>query len=128
MTKKELEQLRALHQEIETLEERYILTPPEECGDTYGDYSHGFKQIKVLQGLSTARADRIRDRITKKYEQLTAKVDDMEEWLDDVEDSEMRDILRLYYANGLNQEEIARRKGYTRSAIAMKLKKYWDEL
>lgn len=126
MKRKELEELKALHQEIETLEHRYLNTPRTEAvGDTYSDYSHGFKQIRVLQGVSTKKSEAIKNRLEHKCEALLLRVEAMEAWLDSVEDSEMRDILRLYYANDLSQEEVARQKGYTRSGIATKLERFW---
>lgn len=128
MKRTELEQLRALKQELDTLESRYINMPKkEEVGDSYGDYRSGYKVIKIVQGHSTKKADDLAVRIRKKTETLNKKVNKMEDYLDTVEDSEMRDILRLYYAVGLTHEAIAELKGYSREGITKKIERYWKK-
>lgn len=128
MKKAELEQLRALKQEVDTLESRYISLPKkEEVGDSYGDYRSGYKVIKIVQGHSTKKADDLAFKIRKKTEKLNEKINKMEVYLDTVDDAEMRDILRLYYAVGLTHEEIGEAKGYSREAITKKLDRYWKE-
>lgn len=126
--RKDMEQLRALNQELVTLNEKYRNMPrSEEAADTYGDYRTGYKKIKVMRGYSTKKSDRLMKMINRKIEQIHRSLAEMEEWLDQVEDSEMRDILRLYYGDGLSLEEIGRRKGYDRSTIGKKLSKFWGE-
>jgi predicted DNA-binding protein YlxM (UPF0122 family) len=51
----------------------------------------------------------------------------LENYLEGIEDSEMRDILRLYFALGLTLEEIGRRKGYSRQAIGKKIDKFLEK-
>lgn len=127
MNRKDLEQLRALKQELVTLEEKYMLMAKgESLGDTYGDYKMGFKKVKVMYGKSSAKADALSLKIKEKTEKLKEMIASMEDYLDGIEDAEMRDILRLYYVCGLSQEEVATRKGYTRTAITKKLLRYWE--
>lgn len=127
MKRQDMEQMKALTQELDTLIKKYRETPAEYVGDTYGDYRSGFKQIKVMHGYSTEKKDRLRKKIRKKEDEIRRKLEEMEDWLESIEDAEMRDILRLYYAVGHTQEEIADMKGFERSSISKKLEKFWRD-
>ena len=116
-----------MKQELDTLESRYITMPKSiEVGDSYSDYRSGYKVIKIMYGQSTKKADELAEKIKIKTIQLQRKIYEMEEQLEAVEDSEMRDILRLYYAVGLTHEAIAEQKGYSREAITKKIGRYWE--
>ena len=69
----------------------------------------------------------VRQKLYEKQRQIQDEIAFLENWLDSVPDPEMRDILRLQYINGLTQEEIAAELGYSRSAIAMKLNRFWEQ-
>lgn len=128
MQRRELESLRDLKLELNTLMSRYLSIPlSEEVGDTVKDYRTGKGVPVLLQGRSSYRHDRLEKKIDEKTEELRARIADLEVYLDSVEDSEMRDILRLYYAEGLSQDEIGRRRGYSRSAITRKIAKFFGE-
>lgn len=128
MTKKRLENLRALKQELDTLQKRYITMPScEEVGDTAGDYRTGKKRIIQLQGVSDKRYEELASRITKKSARLVSEIAALEQFLDGVEDGNMRDILRLYYAEGNTLEEVGRIKGYTPSGISIKIKNFFNK-
>lgn len=128
MQRRELESLRDLKLELNTLMSRYLSIPlSEEVGDTVKDYRTGKGIPVLLQGRSSHRHDRLEKKIDEKTEELRARIADLEVYLDSVEDSEMRDILRLYYAEGLSQDEIGRRRGYSRSAITRKIAKFFGE-
>lgn len=128
MNRKDMEQLRALRQELNTLNERYLHMPKsEEVADTYGDYRTGRKKRKVVRGYSSKRADNLKDKIDGKTNQLQAMIIELEEFLDSIESSEIRDIFRLYYVEGMTQEQIGDRKGYSRSAIGNKIDTFWDK-
>lgn len=128
MQRKELESLRNLRMELNTLAKRYLTIPRiENVGDTALDYRTGKGIPILLQGESSYRHDKLGRKIALKTEELCRRIENLEEFLDGVEDSEMRDILRLYYAEGLSQEEIGERRGYSRSSIAKKLRNFWAE-
>lgn len=128
MQRKELEDLRNLKLELDTLEGRYLRMPlSEEVGDTVKDYRTGKGIPVLLQGRSSYRHDKLEQKIEQKSEELRCRITGLETFLDGVEDSEMRNILRLYYAEGLPQKEIAKRCGYSRSAITRKIAKFFGE-
>lgn len=129
MKKKDFEQLRQLKQELDTLRTEYAIMPrAEEVGDTYGDYRSGRKVIKTVRGPSTIRSDKLRNRIEKKQAKLEEQIEAMENYLDEIEDPVIRDILRLYYANGLTQEEIGKKKNYSRQRIGQLIDEFWAAL
>lgn len=128
MTKKRLENLRALKQELETLQKRYITMPCcEEVGDTAGDYRTGKKRIIQLQGVSDKRYEELGNTISKKTAKLVSEIAALEQFLDGVEDSNMRDILRLYYAEGKTLEQVGAIKGYTPSNIYYKIRNFFEK-
>jgi hypothetical protein len=117
-----------MYQELNTLQKEYNRTPAEEVGDTYGDYRTGRKIIKVMYGKTTSKKGRmLQRRMRQKEEEIREALARMEEWLDEVEGSEIRDILRLYYAVGMTLDEIADRKGYDRSSIGKKIDRFWKK-
>lgn len=126
--KEKLEQLRALHAEIETISKKYYEMPSEEyVGDTVKNYRSGKGIPYVIRGFSSEKREKLERKLEQKLEILNKNVNELEDYLDGVADPEMRDILRLYYGVGLSHEEIAERKGYSRSAISMKLKRFFAE-
>lgn len=129
MERKDFEQLRALRQELDTIEEKLARIPKRESvGDTYGDYRTGQKKIKVLQGTSSKRHDNLAERYRTTALRLKEKILTAEDELEKIEDPVIRDIFRLYYEDGLTEEEVADKKGYSRSAISTKINDFWNKL
>ena len=129
LTKERLEKLRALKQELNTLEYNYITMPTSEyVGDTAGDYRTGQKRIIRIQGVTDAKYRELGDKIAIKSQRLANEIIALEEFLDGVDDSVMRDILRLYYAEGRTLEEVGKKKGYTPSAIYYKIKNFFGDI
>ena len=128
MSRKRLETIRSLRQELDTLEKKYIKTPKlEEVADTVGDYSLGIKRTLVIRGKSDYRSKELENKILTKQARLENEALLLENYLENVEDSEMRDILRLYFVLGMTQEEIGARKGYSRQAIGKKIDKFFEK-
>lgn len=128
ITRKRMERIRDLKQELDTLEKKYIKIPRlEEVADTVGDYSLGMKKTLIIRGQSDKRSKDLESKIMVKQSKLENEVLLLENFLDSVEDSEMRDILRLYFVFGLTQEEIGVRKGYSRQAIGKKIDKFFEK-
>ena len=129
MEKEQLKQLRSLIKEAEHLEEQ-IRELPFRTGpyvaDSAKDYRTGFPRMITIKGYSAEEYYKLRRRLQEKLAANLAEIDEMENWLDGIEDPQLRDILRLQYVNGLTQEEIAEELGYSRAAIAQKVKRFWD--
>lgn len=129
MKRRDFEQLRMLRQELDTIEKRLAKVPRNErVGDTYGDYRTGQKKVKIVQGTSSKRHDDLAKRYAAKAEKLKEKIHDTEDDLEQIDDPIIRDTFRLYYQEGMTEEQIADRKGYSRSAISTKINDFWNKL
>lgn len=129
MKKSRLKKLRALIKEAEHLQSQYmdaICFPKELVQDSVNDYRIGQPHPISISGYGDSSYADIRQRLYEKQRQIQQEIAFLEDWLDSVEDPELRDILRLQYINGLTQEEIAQELGYERSGIASKIKRFWD--
>lgn len=128
MTRERLKKLRALLKESEHLEEEIKTLPFTSggyVGDSVNNYSIGFPKPFLIQGYSTQKYDRLKETLQKKLREIQKEIAELEDWLEHIEDAELRDILRLQYVNGLTQEQIADELGYARETISRKLKDFW---
>ena len=128
MNKEDLKKLRSLIKEEAHLAEEYtsvICFPKEIVSDSAKDYSTGEPHTITITIACDSEFVKAREKLYQKQRQIQAKIYEMETFLDEVEDPEVRDILRLQYRNGLTQEEIAQELGYSRSGIAMKIDRFW---
>lgn len=126
MTKTDLEQLRALKNEIRLLEEELKSLPviSDSVKGSMIDFPHIEHNI-AIRGVDINIGERLRRRLQRKLEELQDRLEDMEVWLDRLEESEMRTILRLRFRNGMTHEQIAKELGYSRTAIASKLERFF---
>lgn len=123
MNKKQLESLKPIKVEIKSLTREIENWPEGIVSDYYFDYPNGQKRVRPLVGY--ADCSHLRRGLKAKLDELQRAVADMEEYLDTVEDEEVRAILRLKYRNGLTQEQIGNELGYDKSTISKKLKEFW---
>lgn len=130
MTKDELKQLKKLIAEKEDLEKRIrrqAFKPSEEVADTAKDYRTGFGKTIVIRGYGDEAWKKLRDKWYVKLVNVSYKVQQMENFLDSVEDAEMREILRLRYQDGKSQEEVGEMLGYSRQAVQKKEERFWQK-
>ena len=131
MNKERLKKLRSLISEAEHLKveiEELQWFPKEQVVDIVKDYKTGYPHTIAIAGYGSDEWVKLRQRLFEKLGRIQAERMSLENWLDDVSDPELRDILRLQYINGLTQEEIADELGYSRAAIAQKIKRFWDKV
>lgn len=128
MKKSRLKKIRALIKEAEHLQSEYtdmICFPKEQVVDSAKDYSTGHPHTISISGYGDPSYMDVRQRLYEKQRQIQQEIAFLEDWLDSVEDPELRDILRLQYINGLTQEQIAAELGYARETVSRKLKAFW---
>lgn len=93
------------------------------------DYSTGFSHPIVIEGYGDNNYIKTRERLyngyVRKLIEIQESIEELEKFLDTLEDPELRTILRLTCINGFTQEEIAEELGYSRSAVAMKIKRFF---
>ena len=110
MTKNRLKKLRGLIKEAEHLEAEYkdmMWSPKTFVQDSVKDYRTGYPHNIVIQGYGSADFVALRQKLYDKRNLILKEIAEMEEWLNTVEDTRIRRILRLQYWDGLTQEEIA---------------------
>ena len=131
MNKNELKQLKKLIAEKNDLEKRIrnqTFKPKEEVADTVKDYRTGFGRTVVIRGYGSAEWQKVRDKWYSKLLSISARIQNMENFLDSVEDAELRQMLRLRYQDGLSQEEVGEIMGYSRQAIQKKEERFWKSV
>ena len=130
MNKGELKQLKKLIAEKNDLEKRIAqqkFEPKEEVADTVKDYRTGFGKTVVIRGYGNEEWQKLRDKWFAKLLIISDRIRRMEDYLDSVEDAELRQILRLRYEDGLSQEEVGQIMGYSRQAIQKKEERFWKD-
>lgn len=128
MNRSELRQLKKLIAEkadIEQRMERQSFKPKEEVADTAKDYRTGFGKTIIIRGYGDEEWKKLRDKWYVKLVHISQRIQQMETFLDEVDDAEIRQILRLRYQDGLSQEEVGERMGYSRQAIQKKEERFW---
>lgn len=128
MTKQDLEQLRALPAEIKAIQDS-INNLPVVTDSVTGSRPHipYDKHTITIEGIDAKRVRILRRRLKLKCEELQDRIEEMEGWLDGIEDSVDRSILRLYYRNELKLKQIGAELGYTESTISKRLKKIFEK-
>ena len=131
MTKHELQQMKKLKSEIKDLQERIDrnkFNPKNEVADTVKDYRTGQGKTIVIQGYGNEEWKRLQMKYTQRLGDITRRVLLCEIFLDMVKDSEMRQILRYRYEDGMTHEEIGAKMGFSRQAIQKKEERFWNEM
>lgn len=129
MTKERLKRLRALIKEAEHLK-AMLLAPPstnQYVVDYANDYHSGHPIPFTIAGYGQNDYAEIRQRWYEKLRTIQTEIRELEDWLDEVEEPQLRDILRLQHINGLTQEQIAEEIGYSVITIKRRLKKFWKD-
>lgn len=82
----------------------------------------------IVRGVDQKRLHSLRIRLIKKKQELEKAIDEAENYLETVEDSEMRNILRLRYEKGMNWMEVARVCGSTEKAVQKRAERFLKNL
>lgn len=128
MTRHEMSQCRILKAELKSIEKAMQNPKPTEVTVFYKDYRTGKGIPKSLEGLDAGEEHlrELKAYYRNKRRSLLRRIKQAEEFIDSIEDSEMRTILRMYYITGCSQQEIGDELGYTAARINQKLSKFWD--
>lgn len=128
MTKKELSQLRDLKREIQLLKEQHaeirnnmrsMKTP--NCVEASSKYPPYQKRNVTFCGVSPsetaayrdedARLQKIRLAIAERERRCQDELDRLDRFIGSIEDSKIRQIVTLYYIQGMTWPQVARRIG-----------------
>ena len=127
MTRKEMEQCISLRAEIKAIEASMRNPKSSYVAVFYKDYRTGKGIPKVRQEIDNGDEERKRlaGKLTKHKAKLIEKLQAAEEFIQSIDDSEMRTILRMYYINGDSQQDIGKELHYSQTAISTKLRIFW---
>lgn len=126
MKREHLEELRSLKIESNKLEIK-ILSRIENSnyrtyGDTAGDYSTGKKRIIQITGQADPVIEKYVNKLNIKKKVIDEKILNMEAWLDSIEDSRTRIVMRMYFQDGLSQKKIGEELNLDRSVVSRIIK------
>ena len=120
MDKQRLSKLRKLKKEAEVLNQEIKeleFSPQEYVADTAKDYSTGYPVTIKIEGYGSEEyikaKRRLYNRLSQKLESIQEEREEIEKYLDSIEDPELRVILRLRYVNGLTLSQISKEIGYS---------------
>ena len=130
MTRAEMEQIKTIPSEIDAIKDT-LNNPRMEYVNVY------YKDYRTGKGIPKSRSEydydhlewnKLKRKLKRKIERLGRLVVKAEKFIETIDDSELRTILRQYYINGRTQEAIGSQLGYDDSTISKKLDAFWKEL
>lgn len=129
MTRAEMEQIKTIPSEIDAIKDT-LNNPRMEYVNVY------YKDYRTGKGIPKSRSEydydhlewnKLKRKLKRKIERLGRLVVKAEKFIETIDDSELRTILRQYYINGRTQEAIGSQLGYDDSTISKKLDAFWKE-
>ena len=127
MTRKEMEQCISLRYEIKAIEDSMKSPKSTYVVVFYKDYRTGKGIPKAKQEVDNGESEMkaLRKQLLSRRRRLMKKLQAAESFIDTIDDSEMRTILRMYYINGDSQKDIGESMHYTQTAISAKIRTFW---
>mgnify|MGYP002644233321 FL=1 len=95
--------------------------------DVVFDYSKGYPMPQSVVGFDQNKYERLQDRDLKRKERLEKECEEVEQFVEAIQDSMTRRIFRIYYIDGrvsVNQEEVSKKVHLERSTISKKIDNY----
>lgn len=124
MDREQLERYRSQKEEIRELRYKLLHLGDGDSmigNDTIFDYSSGFPRPQAVIGYDYNKEWRLRERYMTRLEKLKADCEETEQWVEDIPDSQMRRIFRMYYLDGETQKKIGEKLHLDRSRISRKI-------
>ena len=122
MTREDLEQLKWLKKEVERTKAEYLNAKPVYKADSvYGSTEENPDNRTIpIRGNTYKDIDTKLKRYERAIKKLDIEIDRLEDWIDSIPDSLMRQIMQLRYRNGLGWGQIGQELGYERTTVAKK--------
>lgn len=120
--KEKLEAYRSKKQEIVELESK-LKNVSELCtgNSVVFDYRNGFPKPQSVVGIDEKKESYLRSKWSSRLIELRADTEEVERWIEEIEDSITRRIFRMYYMDGLTQQEVSDRVYIARSKVAKRM-------
>lgn len=124
MTREKLESYISMQEEIKELKYKIEHMADNDAlvgNDIINDYRSGFPIPQAVIGTDQARYFRLKDRYSKRIKQLEHECEEIEEYIENIEDSITRRIFRMYYMDGMPQSKIAKTVHVAQSVVSEKI-------
>lgn len=124
VTREQLEAYRSMQEEIKELRYKmeHIADNNALVGnDVINDYRSGFPVPQPVIGTDHARYWRMRNRYESRIAQLERECEEVEEYIENIQDSITRRIFRMYYIDGMSQSKIAKTVHMAQSVVSEKI-------
>lgn len=131
MTRELLESYRSKQGEIIELKDRLLRLGKGESmidSDTILDYRKGYPIPQAVVGVDEKKVERMKARYHTRISILEKECQEVEDFIEDISDSMIRRIFRMYYLEGLPQKDIALNVHMDRSGISKKINEYLNIL
>lgn len=124
VTREQLEEYRSKKEEIAEL--AYKLQHLGENGEMVGndvimDYRSGFPKPQSVVGVDWKQYENVKKRYTSRIKKLQRECDEIDIFVESIEDSLTRRIFRMYYIDGINQESVAKAVHMSQSLVSKKI-------
>ena len=90
------------------------------------EFPYGLRHFRI-EGIDQSKESALQVRLRQKKRKLEKEVLEVEEYLDSIEDPEIRTIIRLRDEMGLSWDEVAAKCNSTGASVKMKRKRFLDK-
>ena len=127
MTKKEMEQCRSLPKEIASIESAMRHQKSTVVVVFYKDYrtGRGIPKTKAEEDGGDEEIRILKKQLQAYQRKLAKQLVKAEKFIESVESSEVRTILRMYYLTGMSQEKIGEEMYYSQGRVSQILNEFW---
>ena len=122
-----MEQCISLRHEIRAIEASMKSPRSTYVAVFYKDYRTGKGIPKTRQEVDNGEEELriLKANLNMRKRKLMKRLAAAEKFIEEVDDSEMRTILRMYYINGDSQKDIGEALHYSQTAISTKIRIFW---
>ena len=131
MKREDFEAYKSKKEEIQELKYKLKHVADNDAGvgvSVINDYRSGFPHPQAVVGCDYSVIQKRKELYSRRIAKLTVECEAVEEYIESMEDSFMRRILRLYYIEGLTQKEIGKKVHLDRSSISLKINNFLKTL
>ena len=127
MTRKEMEECRYLPQEIKSIKSAMKSPRVTDVVVFYKDYRTGRPIPKAKQETDSGEDDLriLKGNLKACNRRLAKQLKKAEEFIETIDNPEMRTILRMYYIAGMTQEQIGEELHCGQSRISQMINSFW---
>ncbi len=124
MTREQLEEYRSKKDELAelTYKLQHLGENDEMVGNSViNDYRSGYPVPQSVVGVDWEKYDKTKDRYTSRISKLRQECDEVEKYVEEIEESLIRRIFRMYYIDGISQRDVASAVHLSQAAVSKKI-------